>query len=380
MSFSVFASTLVLCSSETVLAFDLSRRSLRTLSLPKLRTTKEIKPHNRGETDSFHGITSVSISGDGHYLSVCTNRKQLCLYRTKDFSLLSNRTLVRAASRVRFTPGNDVIVADKSGDAYLFSTCHPDRPGELLLGHLSMLLDVLVSDDERFVVTADRDEKIRVSHYPNCYNIESFCLGHSKFVTNISELPHDKRMLVSAGGDGELRFWNYVEGVEVKSVGFMGHIEENHVERLNEGLRDLELQEAVRNLPVKRLALDMVNGKSVLISSFYGSGVVLVYQVDGDLGVELLQTICEEEESLECVLSGGRLWILFESGIKVFCFEGTFVGDSEINEALGEVNQTWKELRAKVCEQMFYPILYKRKFDNVQEYQERKKSRMKVSN
>ncbi|XP_063995736.1 tRNA (guanine-N(7)-)-methyltransferase non-catalytic subunit WDR4 [Diachasmimorpha longicaudata] len=380
MSFSVSNSILVLCTSETILVFDLSDHSLRTIILPKLVIATEIKHHNNVEIDSFHGITSVSISNDGQYLSICTNRKQLCLYKTKDFSLVSNRTLVRAASRVRFTPGNDVIVADKSGDAYLFATRCPEQPGELILGHLSMLLDILVTDDGKFVVSADRDEKIRVSRFPNGYNIESFCLGHTKFVSNISELPHDKRILVSAGGDGQLKFWNYIDGVEVKRVEFMGHIQENHVTRLNDSLKDLELQEPVRNLPMKRLALEMINGKSILICSFYGSGVVLVYDIDSDLEVEFLQMICEEEESLECVMSGGKLWILFDWGIKVYRFDGTFVVDSEMNGSLMELNDRWKELRTKVSEQMFYPILYKRKFDNFQEYHDRKKSRMKLSN
>ena len=30
----------------------------------------------------------------------------------------------------------------------------------------------------RYVLTADRDEKIRVSHFPQTFNIHGFCLGH----------------------------------------------------------------------------------------------------------------------------------------------------------------------------------------------------------
>ncbi len=69
------------------------------------------------------------------------------------------------------------------------STTKVDRPKPpvLLLGHLSMLLDVLVTDCSRFVVTCDRDEKIRVSRYPNAYNIHTYCLGHTEFVTGYKE-------------------------------------------------------------------------------------------------------------------------------------------------------------------------------------------------
>lgn len=37
-----------------------------------------------------------------------------------------------------------------------------------------------VSPDDRFVLTADRDEKIRVSWALAPHSIESFCLGHTE--------------------------------------------------------------------------------------------------------------------------------------------------------------------------------------------------------
>ena len=38
---------------------------------------------------------------------------------------------------------DEVLVADKSGDVYSFSTVDPDKPGTLVLGHVSMLLDLV---------------------------------------------------------------------------------------------------------------------------------------------------------------------------------------------------------------------------------------------
>lgn len=40
-----------------------------------------------------------------------------------------------------------------------------------------------MSLDDRYIITADRDEKIRVSHLRCPYNIQSFCLGHEEWVT-----------------------------------------------------------------------------------------------------------------------------------------------------------------------------------------------------
>ena len=79
-----------------------------------------------------------------------------------------------------------------------------------------MLLDIKMSPCGDYIVTCDRDEKIRVSRYPNAYNIHCYCLGHTDFVTNIQIVSHLKdSILLSASGDGTIRIWKYLEGLEV---------------------------------------------------------------------------------------------------------------------------------------------------------------------
>ena len=73
-----------------------------------------------------------------------------------------------------------------------------------------MLLDIKLSKCGKFIITCDRDEKIRISHYPNAYNIHNFCLGHTDFVTSISL--YQDNYLISGSGDGTLRLWNYLKG------------------------------------------------------------------------------------------------------------------------------------------------------------------------
>ena len=36
----------------------------------------------------------------------------------------------------------------------------------------------VLAEDDKFLITSDRDEKIRVSCFPNSYSIHTFCLGH----------------------------------------------------------------------------------------------------------------------------------------------------------------------------------------------------------
>ena len=54
--------------------------------------------------------------------------------------------------------------------------------GTLVLGHASLLTTFLLTPDEQYIITADRDEHIRVSWFPQGYNIERYCLGHEKYV------------------------------------------------------------------------------------------------------------------------------------------------------------------------------------------------------
>lgn len=376
----MYKSEITICSGETVVTFNMEDLSVNEVLLPGLKSqSKDSILHNKVDIDSYHAITDVSYSDDGEYFSVCTNRKQLCLYRRESRELVSNRTLVRAASRVRFSPNNDVVVADKSGDAYVYSTQKPDEEGTPLLGHLSMLLDLLVTRDQKYIVTADRDEKIRVSLYPNCYNVLSYCLGHDKFVTNIEELPHDGNILVSSGGDGRLKFWDYKAGEELGSVDVNENVKERDVEEFNKCLEDCELDESVDVLPLKHLNVAKIDeDTSLVMTTMFSCKRLFLYNVKGRVNITLRETVELEEEPLECLVrNNDTFWTLGDGGLTAYRFdEREFKKDDSVNSRLEKINESWKVLRNNLNKQTLFPILYKRKFDNVQDYQDRKRSRI----
>lgn len=81
---------------------------------------------------------------------------------------------------------------------------------QLLLGHVSMLTDIVnVKVDTRsYIITADRDEHIRVSRgIPQAHVIEGFCFGHEAFINKLCLTESGK--LVSGGGDAELYVWDW---------------------------------------------------------------------------------------------------------------------------------------------------------------------------
>ncbi|XP_073660654.1 tRNA (guanine-N(7)-)-methyltransferase non-catalytic subunit WDR4 isoform X10 [Tursiops truncatus] len=130
----------------------------------------------------------------------------------KPWATVLTWTVVRRCTALTFTASEEkVLVADKSGDVYSFSVLEPHGSGKLELGHLSMLLDVAVSPDDRYVLTADRDEKIRVSWAAAPHNIESFCLGHTE-----GRLRFETQVDPSAGeAGGEVRGASWEEGTSL---------------------------------------------------------------------------------------------------------------------------------------------------------------------
>lgn len=381
MSFCVNGQSVALCNNDRIVVYNLEGKNTKTIYLPELKVEKKIDHHNNTDIESIHVLTTAQFSDDGKYLVVCTNRKQLCLYGTKNFELLANRTLARAASRVRFTPRNDIIVADKTGDAYLFSTENPSRTGELLLGHLSMLLDVLVTSNEKCIITTDRDEKIRISMYPNSYNIVSYCLGHAKFVTNVIELPHDKSVLISGSGDGTIKLWNYLNGQELLSVDFGKYLSKTDIERFDSRLQDCHLEEPVTIIPVKHLNVLNLDSESLIILSFYSTCMLVSFKIVGNrekgLAASFVQSFNVDSEPIECVICKRNLWVLMDSGFAIFAYEdNSFNSNHAFDTDIKSLNSLWSTLQVNTHKQDLFPILYKRKYDNVQEYLERKKMRL----
>ncbi|XP_020805740.1 tRNA (guanine-N(7)-)-methyltransferase non-catalytic subunit wuho [Drosophila serrata] len=163
-------------------------------------------------------VQNVSYSPDGQLLAVTTSgaQKALLLYRARPehARLLSARPLARAASALRFCcDSSSVLVTDKTGDCYQYDCVEVDAAPRLLLGHLSVVYDILWSEDQQHIITCDRDDKIRVTNYPATFDIHSYCLGHREFVSGLALLTD--RHIASASGDKTLRIWNFIEGKEL---------------------------------------------------------------------------------------------------------------------------------------------------------------------
>ncbi|KAK1755358.1 hypothetical protein QBC47DRAFT_383485 [Echria macrotheca] len=109
----------------------------------------------------------------------------------------------------------------------------PQFEHTLLLGHVSMLTAIAVakhpSEKRSLIITADRDEHIRVSrgHPSQAHIIETFCLGHEEFVSRLCIPPSRPELLISGGGDDDLFVWRWAEdGQLVGRAHLLRHVQE----------------------------------------------------------------------------------------------------------------------------------------------------------
>ncbi|KAJ4455635.1 putative tRNA (guanine-N(7)-)-methyltransferase subunit TRM82 [Paratrimastix pyriformis] len=169
-------------------------------------TRKFVNIPNSGHEST---ITSVSWSPDGHFLATCADEKQICVYTAMSgFTSQLRRSgsvphcgpkrphnlmqSYRTFSAVRKKISSMVFSSTPAGPALLFSDklgdvwgCNPTsltHPFSYLLGHCSSVTQMVLSTDGQYLMTSEKDEKIRVSHFPQCFDIASFCLGHTQSV------------------------------------------------------------------------------------------------------------------------------------------------------------------------------------------------------
>jgi hypothetical protein len=118
----------------------------------------------------------------------------------KTFEERSRGTLDKAAMSATFDKHENVLVGDKFGDIVRFDKT--DFKCTVVAGCVSMVTDLLTTP--RYMIMADRDEKIRLINADHPVLIERFLLKHTEYVSGIVLVGEQ---LVSIGGDGCLMLW-----------------------------------------------------------------------------------------------------------------------------------------------------------------------------
>ncbi|KAL6564378.1 hypothetical protein OROMI_015828 [Orobanche minor] len=122
-----------------------------------------------------------------------------------------------------------VCFADKFGVVYVMDIRDYDyenpntiskKAAPILSHYCSIITRLEFSPDGQYIVTADRDFKIRVTLFPKepldgAHEIQCFCLGHTEFVSCLAFVnceDYSQGLLISGSGDSTVRLWDYTSG------------------------------------------------------------------------------------------------------------------------------------------------------------------------
>ncbi|KAL4132370.1 hypothetical protein QTP88_009532 [Uroleucon formosanum] len=260
----------------------------------------------------------AAFSADGKLFAYNPNKgKLLSIWNTTDWTLVENKTLAKHATNIVFTPKtNVIIVGDKKGDVYAFEEL-PVR----ILGHSSMILDICISNNEKYIVTCDNDEKVRVSHYPNGKNIVHYMMGHEAYVSGICLL---NNFILSGSGDTTLCLWDFDNG---------------------DLLDKLTLQTAIQKvIEIEDFAvIQLYNSKEIHF--------IKTEKKEHKWYIKHLTTFQFENIVLDLAACGDRLWILTGNSVHMLIiFRDTEVFLEIMDPKLSHTNETISNLfKSFVC-------------------------------
>lgn len=162
--------TILLAAKREVKFFNSNGTNISKLTLPQFdpknaKQTEEnddddeptegvVAPKKPDSSKDDSVIQNIAVSPNGQLLVITTTGDKLVyMYKVlaaDKHELVSKRVLARISSSMAFSSDSRyVYIADKTGDCYEFDCENLDATGKWILGHLSMLLDVLVTQDSR---------------------------------------------------------------------------------------------------------------------------------------------------------------------------------------------------------------------------------------
>lgn len=154
-------------------------------------------------------------------VAVVTSCKRICTFDAATGEKISSVGLSRRPSSLALqeTERSGVppcaIVSDKAGDVVAYTLPDVSKGKKYLFTHTASPVLALALKDG-MLVSGDRDEKVRVSSWPETCHVRAYCLGHAKYVSFVGIASGDR--IVSGSGDGKLNLWNASSGALVSTL------------------------------------------------------------------------------------------------------------------------------------------------------------------
>ncbi|ETW01062.1 hypothetical protein, variant [Aphanomyces invadans] len=186
-------------------------------------------------------VVALAFNANASVLLVASQDKQLAAYKVDklaklEASLIETRQIPRNATSMVTTSvvaadgskQDAVLIAVNAGEvvAYPVPDVSSHEGMELLAHTTSIVTDVAINVDNTLLLSADRDEKIRVSNFPATTLVKSYCLGHRQCVRKLATSVLTPSLFVSVGLDDTLKLWDMTTGQLLHSADLTANAEE----------------------------------------------------------------------------------------------------------------------------------------------------------
>lgn len=162
-------------------------------------------------------VRAIAFSKDNKKIAFGGDDKVLRAWDLSEDKLICAKSIPKRVTEMHFDKKDRVVFADKFGDVFKVNLYDgkedvADEGGEseCILGHISTISCMKLDPECKVIVTGDRDEKVRISRYPDAYNIITYCLGHKSSILGITFCNPD--ILCSGAADGFIKLWDWKNG------------------------------------------------------------------------------------------------------------------------------------------------------------------------
>ncbi|XP_047315960.1 tRNA (guanine-N(7)-)-methyltransferase non-catalytic subunit wdr4-like [Impatiens glandulifera] len=159
-------------------------------------------------------------AGDDKLIKIWDSETWRCICTISSGKRITAVALTHDCSFVCFADKFGVVWAVNLDEHLKSQDVEIKKAAPILSHYCSIITRLEFSPDGRFIISADRDFKIRVTLFPKfpsdgANEIQSFCLGHTQYVSCLSFIctsQHPDGFLVSGSGDSTVRVWDIITG------------------------------------------------------------------------------------------------------------------------------------------------------------------------
>lgn len=327
--------------------------------------TKKAKTNDKDAKDTASSssnnngyIRTLTVSRNGQHVIGTTDHDKAAVIFRVDFSQANCLSLVkrqtfpkRPCAASTTIDDAQLVVADKFGDVYsipIDGDATPEKELEPIMGHVSMLTDVKVAEHnkQQFIITGDRDEHVRVTHFPEAYVIKHWLFGHGEFVSCLYIASFDESILISGGGDEYVVFWDWCNERKLATVPLREHVESflNDAHLPPERYRT---KTSEREICVSNVVTLKHSGHDYVIVLCENTACLLVFEVErtaDGISVAHKQTFATDASIVDFVVCGDHVVASMDKHdddvVEVFNFNGTLTrAESSLEKAISDGNK-----------------------------------------